>query len=190
MVDGLGIEEDASTKGFHFFMKVVIDRSCFFLPWRIKNWTQQGRHSRTGALETPGLRTATGLSTEKTVGGGLCLTRTPVVDWLCAGWTLSDAHCYVQSDSKELTRHTTPLNGALASRLAYFLLAITRTLSPFCELNPSPPTPTSFCLQCFGEYKQRLHIKVTRFSCVQCWRCFILSYQACGFFSFSCSWLT
>lgn len=25
MVDGLGIEEDASTKGFHFFMKVVID---------------------------------------------------------------------------------------------------------------------------------------------------------------------
>lgn len=146
------------------------------------NWCS-GR-SRPAASHASGLnRSGLGFPT-RTILDGLSLIHIDLKYLHCATRTLLEvaaASCCVLLDFKELKRHMTPHNGSLASHQDYFSLAITRTLSSSASW-----TLPYFSFSLFSvsaNLKKVCLLKSPALaSCVQCWRCFLLLYQACVFF--------
>ena len=71
--------------------------------------------------------------------------------------------CCVLSDLNELARHTAPFNGALASHLHHFSLAVRRTLSQSASWTLSS-YDSCLCPQCSSQFREALPIELTWFS--------------------------
>lgn len=178
----------------HSFVDFLWSSVVFVLIWKTR--TVQKRHNithqdccsgnpRPAASYTSGLQRGGPGFPPRTFHEGLGLIYIHVIDLYCAAWTLLDlgASCCVLPDFKELTRHTALFNGALASHLGYFSLAITRTLSSSAAW--TLPHFSPFFVNSVSANIKRVYLLKSPdlASCVQCWRCFILlSYQACVFF--------
>lgn len=183
------ISSTSSIKPFGHFDTSVWTLAAVHKGNTARNWCWE--NPRPGASSISGLHRGGRGFPLRTIFDGLRLTHIHITNLHCASRTLSELvpPCCVLLDFKELKRHTTPLNGALALHFGVFSLAITKTVSSSASW--TLPYFSQFFLlpHCFTEYKEALPIKLTRFSLL----CSVLTlfyFLILGLCFFSCVWLT